>query len=68
MVMTLCVSGCAKWAGQSEEGRAAGLLDAAAPYARPHAAALAGDDMAEARRTGARLLVILDQWQKEPRQ
>lgn len=62
MMMTLSVSGCENWAASSDEGRASGLLDAAAPYVRRHAAALAGDDMAEARRTGAPLLVILAEW------
>lgn len=47
----------------STEGRAAALLDAAKPEAVAHAVSLTGDDMAEARRTGVRLLAILGQWE-----
>lgn len=39
------------------------MLDAAKPEAVAHAVSLTGDDMAEARRTGVRLLAILGQWE-----
>ena len=53
------LSGCVT---SGNDGRAAALLDAAMPEARAHAVSLTGNDMAEARRTGVRLLAVLGQW------
>lgn len=58
--MLVFVSGCLG-SGQTE-GRAAALLDASEAPARAHAVALAGDNMTEARQTGAVVLAILAEW------
>ena len=59
-MMLAILSGCAS--GQHTEGRAAAILDAALPEARAHAAALAGDDIIQARKSGVRLLAVLKKW------
>lgn len=60
MMMMVALTGCTT---NGSEGRAAALLDAAKPEARAHAVSLTDEDMAEARRTGVRLLAILGQWE-----
>ncbi|GLQ26150.1 hypothetical protein GCM10007927_09530 [Sulfitobacter pacificus] len=62
LMMLVILSGCFGLGQPQTKGRGAAILDAAMPEARAHAIALAGDDMAAARRSGVRLLAILKQW------
>lgn len=57
---TIFATGCAE--SPRNEGRAAAILDAVERPAKAHARALAGDDPAEMRRTGAALLAPLRCW------
>lgn len=56
----LALSGCL--GSQSDEGRAAAILDASEAPAREHAGALASGDVRASQRTGAALLSILGVW------
>lgn len=49
----------ASCAGSPEEGRAAAVLTKAQPLAIEHASALTGSDLSEMRRTGLRLITVI---------
>ena len=58
-ILTMFLASCADAPG---EGKAAAILDQAQPEATAHARSLTSNDVSEMRRTGLRLITLVQCW------